>query len=428
MIKTKDYIKKALDDLAFQQPTEVQEKVIPLARNKKDVIGCSQTGSGKTHAFLIPIFEQLDTNLHDLQVMITAPTRELAMQIHQVAKHIASFHSDHIDIRLFVGGSDRLKEINRLKKSQPMIAIGTPGKLRDLAVEERVLDAYKTKVLVIDEADMALDTGFLDDIDLVAGLMNKDLQMMVFSATIPEKLRPFLRKYMTRPEEIFIKPKELSSLNIEHIFMPIKSKEKEQVLVELTKVLNPFVALIFCNTKETVDEVTNLLYQKGLNVAKMHGDISPRERKRLMNDISKATYQYIVASDMASRGIDIDGVSHVINYELPKDMEFYVHRTGRTGRASYQGVAISLYTTDDEAYLDFLEAKGINIAYKDLKNGQLVEKRERKGRVKREKVTAGFNVHTLNVKKKKKVKPGYKKRFAKEVERKKKKALRKRHK
>jgi ATP-dependent RNA helicase CshB len=428
MIKTKDYIKKALDDLGFKKPTEVQEKVIPLVRNKHDVIGCSQTGSGKTHAFLIPIFEQLDVNKQDLQVMITAPTRELAMQIHQVARHIASFSEEHIDIRLFVGGSDRLKEINRLKKSQPMIAIGTPGKLRDLAVEERVLDAYKTNILVIDEADMALDTGFLDDIDLVAGLMNKDLQMMVFSATIPEKLRPFLRKYMSKPEEIFIKPKELSSLNIEHIFMPIKSKEKEQVLVELTKVLNPFVALIFCNTKETVDAVADLLYQKGLNVAKMHGDISPRERKRLMNDISKATYQYIVASDMASRGIDIDGVSHVINFELPKDMEFYVHRTGRTGRANYQGVAISLYTNDDDAYLDFLEDKGINIVYKDIKNGQLVEKRERQGRVKREKVTAGFNVHTLNVKKKKKVKPGYKKRFAKEVDRKKKKALRNRHK
>jgi len=428
MIKTKDYIKKALDDLGFKKPTEVQEKVIPLVRNKHDVIGCSQTGSGKTHAFLIPIFEQLDVNNQDLQVMITAPTRELAMQIHQVARHIASFSEEHIDIRLFVGGSDRLKEINRLKKSQPMIAIGTPGKLRDLAVEERVLDAYKTNILVIDEADMALDTGFLDDIDLVAGLMNKDLQMMVFSATIPEKLRPFLRKYMSKPEEIFIKPKELSSLNIEHIFMPIKSKEKEQVLVELTKVLNPFVALIFCNTKETVDAVADLLYQKGLNVAKMHGDISPRERKRLMNDISKATYQYIVASDMASRGIDIDGVSHVINFELPKDMEFYVHRTGRTGRANYQGVAISLYTNDDDAYLDFLEDKGINIVYKDIKNGQLVEKRERQGRVKREKVTAGFNVHTLNVKKKKKVKPGYKKRFAKEVDRKKKKALRNRHK
>lgn len=427
MIKTMDYIKKALDDLGFKKPTEVQEKVIPLVRDKKDVIGCSQTGSGKTHAFLIPIFEQLEIENKDLQVMITAPTRELATQIFQVARHIASFHEEHIDIRLFVGGSDRLKEVNRLKKTQPMIAIGTPGKLRDLAVEERVLDAYKTKILVIDEADMALDIGFLDDIDLVAGLMNKDLQMMVFSATIPEKLRPFLRKYMTHPEEIFIKPKELSSLNIEHIFIPLKSKEKDQVLLELTNALNPFVALIFCNTKETVDRVSEMLYKKGLNVAKMHGDISSRERKRLMIDINKATYQYIVASDMASRGIDIDGVSHVINYELPKDMEFYVHRTGRTGRAAYQGIAISLYTSEDGAYLDFLEEKGINITYKDIKNGELVEKRERKGRVKREKVHAGFDVHTLNVKKKKKVKPGYKKRFAKEVDRKKKKALRNKH-
>jgi len=307
-----------------------------------------------------------------------------------------------------------------------MIVIGTPGKIKDLAVRENVLNIYKANVFVLDEADMALEIGFLEDIDTIAGLMDDDLQMMVFSATIPEKLKPFLRKYMNQPEEIYIKPRELSSLNIEHVFLPMKSKNRDEVLLGLLKVLNPYVGIIFCNKKEKVDELTALLYGKGFKVAKIHGGISPRERKKVMERVNKAEFQYIVASDIASRGIDIDGVSHVINYDLPKDMEFYIHRSGRTGRANYTGQAISLYSPYDDAYIDFLEGKGINIIYKEVKNNELVERRERKERSKRDLVHAGFNRHTVNVKKKNKtVKPGYKKRYHTELQKQKRRALRK---
>jgi ATP-dependent RNA helicase CshB len=381
----------------------------------------------KTHAFLIPIFEKLNVDNNEVQVVITSPTRELANQIFKNARQIASMSETKIDIRKYTGGSDRGKEIGRLEKSQPQIVIGTPGKIKDLVVKENVLKIHTAEVFVIDEADMALEIGFLEDIDLIAGGMKDELQMMVFSATIPEKLKPFLRKYMNQPFEVYIKPRELSSLNIDHKFIPIKSKARKDVLKNLLKAINPYVAIIFCNRKETVEEIGQELYNEGLNITKVHGGISPRERKRVMERINKGEYQYIVASDIASRGIDIDGVSHVINYDLPKDMEFYVHRTGRTGRASYHGEAISLYSVSDDKYIDFLENKGIKITYYDIKEKQLVERRERKERDKREHVTAGFDRHTVNVKKKdKKVKPGYKKKYHQKLQKAKKKAIRKR--
>ncbi len=358
--------------------------------------------------------------------MITAPTRELANQIYKNAKQMAAESETFIDVRNYVGGSNREREIERLNKSQPMIVIGTPGKIKDLSVKENVLNIYKANVFVIDEADMSLEIGFLEDIDKIASLMDDNLQMMVFSATIPEKIQPFLRKYMNKPFEVYIKPKELSSLNIEHIFIPIKSSDRDTVLFRLLDAINPYVALIFCNKKEKVDEITAMLFERGYNVAKVHGGITPRERRRVMDRINNAEFQYVVASDIASRGIDIDGVSHVINYDLPKDMEFYVHRTGRTGRASYEGMAVSLYSVDDGRYVDFIESKGINILYKDIKENQLVDRRVRKERDKREQITAGFNKHTVNVKKKNAaVKPGYKKKYHTDLQRAKRRALRK---
>lgn len=422
----KKYLSEAIEDLGFKKFTAIQDLVIPKALKRSDIIGCSQTGSGKTHAFLIPIFENLKEDINEVQAVITAPTRELAVQIYKNAVHLASFSDIKIDIRNYVGGSDRDKEVSRLKKGQPQIVIGTPGKIKDLAITQNVLSIYKADTLVIDEADMSLEIGFLEEIDAIAGVMNADLQMMVFSATIPEKLRPFLRKYMNSPIEFFIKPKELSSLNINHTFMNVKSKKQLDMLVDLTKVINPYIALIFCNKKETVEEVGNYLNANGLKVAKLHGDIPPRARKQIMKKINDAEFQYIVASDIASRGIDIDGVSHVINYEMPKDMEFYIHRTGRTGRASYTGEAISLYTQNDSGYIDFLEGKGISITYKDIKNNQLVERRERNERSKRDNVGFGFDRHKVDVhKNNRKVKPGYKKVYHRELQEAKKKAIRK---
>ncbi|MEC9485807.1 MAG: DEAD/DEAH box helicase [Candidatus Izemoplasma sp.] len=422
----KPFIKNAIEHLGFKEFTDVQKQIIPLMRNNDDVIGCSQTGTGKTHAFLIPIFEKIDPNKEEVQVIITTPTRELANQIYKAATHIGDNAKDFIDIRRYVGGRDKNKEIERLQKKQPMIVIGTPGKLHDLALQERVLNIHTARTFIVDEADMTMDQGFLPNVFDLTQALKKDTQLCVFSATIPEQMRPFLRKLMDQPKEVFIAPKQLSNLNIEHIFIPVKSKQPKDVLLQFISTFKPYIALIFCNTKETVDEIADFLYSQGKNVEKLHGDIPARQRKRVMQQANQAKFQYIVASDIASRGIDIDGVSHVINYELPKDMEFYIHRTGRTGRANYDGKAISLYHTDDDAYIDFLEEKGINIVYKEVRNGELVERRDRKERAKRQHVTKGENKNKYNIKKKnKKVKPGYKKKFHKKLQEAKKKAHRK---
>lgn len=415
---TRKFIKDALDDLGFKSFTEIQAQVVPIMLSGQDVIGCSQTGTGKTHSFLIPIFEQMNVDKEQLQVVIATPTRELANQIYKAAVQIAEHSEKPIDIRRFVGGGDKLREVERLQKKQPQIAIGTPGKLFDLALKERVLLIHTADHFVVDEADMTMDAGFLPHIVELYDIIKGRAQISVFSATISEQMRPFLRQIMDHPQEVFVAPRQLSNLNIEHVFVPVKSKEPKDILLQLINTIQPYIALVFCNTKDKVDDVASFLYSHNKNVAKIHGDVSPRQRKRIMQQANQAKFQFIVASDIASRGIDIDGVSHVINYELPKDMEFYIHRTGRTGRASYEGVAISLYHTNDNAYIDFLENKGISIAYKEIKDGELVVRRDRKERTKRELVRGGVDKNQFNIKKKdKKVKPGYKKRYHKELQR-----------
>ncbi len=358
---SKQYVMDAITDLQFTTFTDIQKAVIPTAIKKRDIIASSATGTGKTHAFLLPVFERLDEKDHSIQAVIISPTRELATQIYHAAVHIASFSDAHLDIRLYTGGKDRDKEISRLKKSQPHIVIGTPGKIKDLAIQENVLKVYKAKMLIIDEADMALEIGFLEDIDMVARTMTAQLQMLVFSATIPEALKPFLHKYMKNPKEIILQDKSLHNLDVTHTFIRTNSQEdKEKKFLETINQLNPYLCMIFANTKEEVERLSRLLFQQGENVISLHGDIKPRKRKQIIKDINRLTYQYIIASDIASRGLDIDGVSHIINYDLPKDMSFYIHRIGRTGRMGRSGEAISFFTDKDTHAFTYINKYNID--------------------------------------------------------------------
>ncbi|MFP4286965.1 MAG: DEAD/DEAH box helicase [Candidatus Izemoplasmataceae bacterium] len=365
MLKTqKNYIIDALKDLNFKSLTAIQEAVIPEILKGSDIIASSKTGSGKSHAFLIPIFEKLDENHHDLQIVILSPTRELATQLYDVASHIASFSKSTITIGLYTGGKDRQKEIQSLKSKQPHIVIGTPGKINDLAFKENVLSVYKAKILVIDEADMALDIGFLPEIDAIARVMPKELQMLVFSATIPEKLKPFLRKYLKHPKEINFEDKSLKDLNLNHTFIrTTENLTKDKALDDTIKKINPYLAMIFVNKKEDVERLYKRLYQEGLNVTMLHGDMPARKRKQVLKEINRLTYQYIVASDMASRGLDIEGISHIINYDLPKDMAFFVHRIGRSGRMGASGDTISFYTDKDNHALEFIDKHKIDVNF-----------------------------------------------------------------
>ncbi|EOT44437.1 DEAD/DEAH box helicase [Enterococcus columbae] len=411
------YLLAAIADKNFKEPTLVQERLIPVIQNGRSVVGQSQTGTGKTHTFLLPIFNRLDLAKEEVQAVITAPSRELATQIYQAAKQLAEFAEDEISIMNFVGGTDKQRQIERLKTKQPHIVIGTPGRILDL-IQSQDLLVYTADTMVVDEADMTLDLGFLADVDRIASRLPEKLQMLVFSATIPEKLRPFLRKYMDNPLIEEIQPKTVISETIDNWLISTKGKNVNQLVYQLLTIGHPYLAIVFANTKQKVDEITQFLRDKDLHVAKIHGDVMPRERKRIMKQIQNLEYQYVVATDLAARGIDIEGVSHVINVEIPDDLEFFIHRVGRTGRNKLAGTAITLYEPSDEQKIAAIEQLGIQFVPKEIKNDEIIDSYDRNRRQKREKKADELDTTLIGLvkKKKKKIKPGYKKKIQWEIE------------
>lgn len=412
----KPFINQALAEINFSEPTPVQAKLIPLIRKNKSVVGQSQTGSGKTHTFLLPIFNAIDPDNKSVQAVITSPSRELAYQTYEAAKQIAKFTDGEILVHNYVGGTDKKRQVEKLQSVQPQIVIGTPGRILDL-VKSNALDIHNAHYLVVDEADMTLDLGFLKETDAIASSLPKDLQMLVFSATIPEKLKPFLNKYMTNPVIEVIKNQTVISPTIKNWLLSTKGRDKNQLIYQLLTLGEPYLALVFTNTKSRADELTDYLRAQGLKVAKLHGGIQPRERKRVMREIQNLDYQYVVATDLAARGIDIEGVSHVINDDLPEDLEFFVHRVGRTGRNGMEGIAITLYAPNEEEQIEELEELGITFSPKALKNGELVDSYDRNRREKRRtrKAMVAPELKGMISKAKKKRKPGYKNKIKRAI-------------
>ena len=408
----KKYIVQAIKDLGFKELSPIQKMVLDNLSSDKNIIAMSKTGSGKTHAFLLPIFNDLDESLKSCQAVIVAPTLELARQIYKVAQHIASFSPEAITIKAYYGGTDMNREMEKIKSNPPQIVVATPGKLVDLAVEENVLKIHLAKYFVMDEADMIADS-FLEDVFKIAEKF-KSAKKMVFSATIRESLEPLLRKFLSNTVTLQVEKKDVSSLKIEHFLIPVKYREKDEMLLELTQIINPYLAIIFANRKDQAQRVYEFLKSRGLNVIALHGDLDIRQRKRIVNEINALKYQYIVASDMVARGIDIEGVSHIINYELPRDFEFYIHRSGRTGRMYMDGICYSFYEDENQEYLDNLEKRGITFEYLDIKNKELVPFKGRNSRKNRVKPTSEEETLAKRVvQKPKKVTPGYKKKLAK---------------
>jgi len=421
----KHYLNDALAAIHFKTLTDVQNQVIDLFNEKRDMIVEAKTGSGKTHAFLLPILDSLDASLNECQSVIIAPTRELALQIERFARALTKHAPNHIQIDVITGGTDRDQVIEQLMSRQPQIVIGTPGRIHDLVFKENVLKIYAAKTVVIDEADMALDQHFIEELTQLMDVMNQ-AQTMVFSATIPESLKPFLRKYLNNPATLNVHPQEISNLNIDHFFIKTKERPRMDVFNQVIDAINPYLAIVFCNTKDSAEDVYQAMSERKLNVTLFHGGLSHRQRKQMIQRINRLDFQYVVATDILARGIDIIGVSHVINYELPSDNEFYIHRTGRTGRVKMDGIAISLYAFNDHSYLDGLESKGIHSSYKEIINHEIVDAKERSARDKytfKEKEID--RLAKAKVKKPKKVKPGYKKKYKQKVEIEKKKLHRK---
>ena len=410
-----DAINKSLKEIHFEEPTPVQEAVISLINKKKDIIVQSETGSGKTHAFLLPAMNAL-TSDQEVQLLIATPSRELAYQIYEDTQAILKNYPEEYNAFIFVGGADRDRQRRKLEAHQPQIAIGTPGRLWDL-ISDNSLHVENVQRYVIDEADMTLDMGFLDVVDKITDKLPEDREMMVFSATIPQKLEPFLKKYMHGPQRVEIKNNSIIPKNVDNWLMFSHGRDKKEIIYQLMTIGEPYLVLVFANTKKTVDEIYQYLRGKGLKVARIHGGLTPRERKRTMKQVENMEYQFVIATDLAARGIDINGVSHVINAEIPDDLDFFVHRVGRTGRNKMSGIAITLYDPGEENKIDAIEHMGIAFEPKDIKNGEIVEAVERDRRFTRKANQEKLDTKLVGYVKKQKTKrkPGYKKKIKKAI-------------
>ena len=400
----------------FKQPTPIQEQVIPSALRGKDIIGLSSTGSGKTHAYLIPIMEKIDPTKDEAQVVITAPTRELATQIYEMAKVMTEIVPE-IRVRLYVGGRERSKDIEQLEKSQPHIVIGTPGRIKDLFLNGGALRIDKANMLVVDEADMTLEYGFLDEIDAFVGRLGEHLQMLAFSATMPDQLKPFINKYMHHPITYQIGEKVRFNPDIKHVLVPCYHHGYAETILSILPGFQPYVCLIFANTRQEASSIAEELRKNKVSVSEIHGDLTSRKRKQAMKSIANAEHTYVVATDLAARGIDIGEVTHVISCGFPEDLEYYIHRAGRTGRAGSTGTCYALYQESDDQAIRSLQKRGIKFDHarhrttgwqtlhpygqKRLKTDDELEKK----------------IAMIMTKKNTKVKPGYKKKRAAAIDR-----------
>lgn len=418
---------KATNKLFFKSPTNIQEKAIPEILSGNNVIGQSETGSGKTHAYLLPLLNEIDESKNEVQIVITAPTRELAIQIHEEIK-LLTIYTGKEDVwrtRLVIGGTDRERMMKKLN-DPPHIIVGTPGRIADM-VHTGVVSIYSATAFVIDEADLMVEMKFMENIDELLVRCNKDIQLLVFSATIPQALKIFFKKYLRQAVHLDMN-QGITPEKITHHLIALKHQNAADKVMALSNVIQPYVAILFVNSKEYANELGETLKMNGLNVGILHGGLKNRERTRITKAIFDHQFEYIVATDLASRGIDIKGASHVINVEMPKEVNFYIHRIGRTARAGLEGMAISFYQEEDIPLIESLEQKGITFQYSEVKNNELIPVKRYNERYVRKDITTELDKEAWKrVKKPKKVKPGYKKKMKHEQE-KVKRQLKKQHK
>ncbi|MBJ8029166.1 DEAD/DEAH box helicase [Bacillus cereus group sp. N21] len=344
-------IVRALTSLKYEQPTEVQGKVIPVALEKKDLVVKSQTGSGKTASFGIPLCEMIDWEENKPQALILTPTRELAVQVKEDITNIGRFK--RIKATAVYGKSPFARQKLELKQ-KTHIVVGTPGRVLD-HIEKGTFSLERLKYLVIDEADEMLNMGFIDQVEAIIDELPTDRMTMLFSATLPEDVENLSHTYMKSPTHIEIKASGITTDKIEHILLEVREEEKFSLLQDITTLENPDSCIIFCRTQENVDHVFRQLKRSGYPCDKIHGGMIQEDRFAVMNDFKRGKFRYLVATDVAARGIDIENITHVINYDIPLEKESYVHRTGRTGRAGNSGKAITFVTPYEERFLVEIE-------------------------------------------------------------------------
>ncbi|WKA50610.1 DEAD/DEAH box helicase [Planococcus liqunii] len=345
-------ILRALEGLGYTKPTEVQEKVIPSALSKTDVAVKSQTGSGKTAAFGIPICELVDWEENKPQALILTPTRELADQVKEDITNIGRFK--RIKAAAVYGKQPFAYQQAELKQKCHVV-VGTPGRVMD-HIERGTLNLSRIEYLVLDEADEMLNMGFIEQVEAIINKLPAERTTMLFSATLPENVENLQRKYMNNPEHIEIASTETLTDRIEHSLYRVEEKKKFALLRDMTIVENPDSCIIFCRTKDNVDFVVEQLEKHDYTCDKLHGGMMQEDRFAVMNEFKRGEFRYLVATDVAARGIDIDSITHVVNFDVPLEKESYVHRAGRTGRAGKKGKAITFATPYEDKFLAEIEA------------------------------------------------------------------------
>jgi len=334
-------ILKAIEEMGFEDMSPIQAKAIPLILEGKDVVGQAQTGTGKTAAFGIPLLMKIDPKDKSLQAIVLCPTRELAIQVAEELRKLAKFMHG-IKVLPVYGGQEISKQIRSLKTGVQII-IGTPGRVMD-HMRRKTIRLDDIRMVVLDEADEMLNMGFRDDIETILGQVPEQRQTLLFSATMPQPILDIAKTYQKDAQMVRVVKKELTVPKIEQYYYEVTPKNKEEVLSRLLDMYNPKLALVFCNTKKQVDELTGALQGRGYFAEGLHGDMKQQQRDRVMNKFRNGKTEILVATDVAARGIDVDNVEAVFNYDVPQDDEYYVHRIGRTGRAGREGKAFTLVT------------------------------------------------------------------------------------
>ncbi|BDZ70757.1 DEAD/DEAH box helicase [Methanobacterium petrolearium] len=338
-------MKKAIADMGFEEATPIQSLVLPHILNGRDVIGQAQTGTGKTAAFGIPVLEMLNLSSRDVQAVILCPTRELAIQVAEEIKKLSKYKK--ASVLPVYGGQPIERQIKALKRGV-QIVIGTPGRVMD-HIHRRTLKMDQVKMIILDEADEMLDMGFRDDIEFILKRIPDQRQMLLFSATMSPVILGLTRKYQNNPEMLKVAHQELTVPEIRQIYFEVKEKMKLDLLTRLIDMHNLKLSLVFCNTKRRVDRLVNHLQTRGYFADGLHGDMSQNQRDRVMSKFRKGQIEILVATDVAARGIDVDDVEAVFNYDVPNNEEYYVHRIGRTGRAGKTGQAFT-FVSGKEIY------------------------------------------------------------------------------
>lgn len=355
-----------LRNYGVAKPTPIQEKTIPIVMDGKDVIAQAQTGTGKTYAFILPILEKINPHASHVQALVVTPTRELALQITDEFQKLTD-DIPGVDVLAVYGGQDVDKQLKKLKKNV-QIVVGTPGRLLD-HIGRGTVQLSEVSFLVLDEADQMLHIGFLNEVVDIISETPKTRQTMLFSATMPEEIRTLANKHMRKPHYIQVEKTQGPAENVKLIAIHTIDRAKQATLIQLVETHRPYLAVIFCRTKRRVSKLYEVLKSHKFLCDELHGDLSQAKREQVMKRFRDGEIQLLIATDVAARGLDVEGVTHVFNYDIPQDAESFIHRIGRTGRAGTKGMAITLYSSDDRPTLDMIEKElNINIQKQNIGN------------------------------------------------------------